>query len=397
MDTAKLRAWWSHRQGLGGALQGSSASQVLERSGWARSVGGAGPYLGLFARAGLTRDAIDAAVANLEIHELPSSRGCTYVLPASDFALGLRLAQNFSGEAKVAEKLGVTDKEIGKLCEAIIRALENGPRDPEQIREATGKASRNLGAEGKKKGLATTLPVALGKLQVEGEIRRIPRNGRLDQQRYRYTLWRPNPLAKSQMPFAAACVALARKYFSWIGPATVAEFQQFAGIGVKAAKAALEPLKLVPSTNGSDRLMLADDREQYDRFSVPEAGQYSLVSGLDSMTLLRRELASLLEAEDAKRKVPTEKGVVSLGGLADLESHAIFDRGRIVGIWEYDPLQESIAWRAFIPADKHLKQAIAMTEDFVRTQLGDMRAFSLDSPASRAPRIATLRKMAARA
>ena len=42
--------------------------------------------------------------------------------------------------------------------------------------------------------LTTTLPLALGKLQAMGEIRRVPVNGRLDQQRYKYSAWRPNPL-----------------------------------------------------------------------------------------------------------------------------------------------------------------------------------------------------------
>ena len=168
MDQAKLRAWWAHRQGLDGSLAGKSAAEVLEKVGWARSVGGVGPYLTLFSRAGLSREKVDAAVANTEIHELPSARSCTYVLPASDFALGLKLAQGFPGEMKTAEKLGVTPKEIDKLCDAVIHALEKGPLDPDGIREATGKAVRNLGAEGQKKGLTTTLPVALGKLQTAG-------------------------------------------------------------------------------------------------------------------------------------------------------------------------------------------------------------------------------------
>ena len=45
-----------------------------------------------------------------------------------------------------------------------------------------------------------------------------------------------------------------------------------------------------------------------------------------------------------------------------------------------------------MPANKALKQAVAQTEQYVREQLGDARSFSLDSPKSRAPRIAALRK-----
>src|SRR6202050_2463930 len=172
IDPSKLRAWYAHRQGLDGSLEGKSPAEVLQRAGWARSVGGVSPYLTLFARAGISREQADAAAAKLQIYELPSARGCTYVLPASDFALGLLAGQGFDGEIKTAAKLGVTEKEIAKLCDRVVAALEKGPLDPEALREATGKAVRNLGEEGKKKGVTNTLPLALGELQASGDIRR---------------------------------------------------------------------------------------------------------------------------------------------------------------------------------------------------------------------------------
>src|SRR5262250_381836 len=140
MDQSQMRAWWWHRQGLDGTLTGSSPAEVLERSGWARSIGGVGPYLTLFARAGTSREAADAAVAKLAIHELPSARGCTYVVPASDFALALAAGEGFDSEIKVAEKLGVTAKEIDRLCDRILDALGSGPKDPDELREAVGGA-----------------------------------------------------------------------------------------------------------------------------------------------------------------------------------------------------------------------------------------------------------------
>src|SRR5881227_3187292 len=88
-----LRAWWAHRQGLDGACEGAAAAEVLAKTGWARSVGGAAPYLTLFARAALSRETIDQAVTNLEICEMPAARGCTYVVPAADFALALKVGQ----------------------------------------------------------------------------------------------------------------------------------------------------------------------------------------------------------------------------------------------------------------------------------------------------------------
>jgi hypothetical protein len=296
---------------------------------------------------------------------------------------------------KTAEKLGVTEKEIDKLCGAVIAGLAKGPLDPEGIRDATGKAVRNLGAAGQKKGLITTLPVALGRLQSSGVIRRIPVNGRLDQQRYLYTLWRPNPLRGFKLQVEEAYTQLARRFFSWIGPATIAEFLWFSGLGVKAAKVAVEPLKLEPIKTGDDRLLLPDDRARLEAFKTPKDPHYVLAASLDSIALLRRDLKGMLDPKDLDRQVFVERDTKPLGGLADLPSHAILDRGRVVGLWEYDTSNNSIAWMAFVKKDKALQEAVARTEQYVREQLGDARSFSLDSPRSRAPRVEALRKAAA--
>jgi hypothetical protein len=392
MDMSQIRAWWSHCQGLDGSLARKSSAEILERSGWARSVGGAGPYLTLFSRGGIGREAVDAAVARLEICELPSARGCTYVIPACDFALALKVGQGFFSDIQTARKLGVTDAEIDRLCDAVVGTLAKGPLEPEEIRESIGGAVRNLGEEGKKKGLTSTLPVALGKLQAEGEIRRIPTNGRLDQQRYRYIRWRPNPLAKFKLSIEETYIELARRFFTWIGPATPAEFQWFSGLGVKAAKAAIEPLKLVPVEQGSDRLLFPKDLERFVVFKTPKTPQFALVSSLDGISHLRRDVKCLLSEDDMKRKVQVEKGLKEASGLTDLPAHAIIDRGRWIGLWEYDPATQSIAWMSFVIRDKALDQAVQQAETYIREELGDARSFSLDSPKSRIPRIEALRK-----
>jgi hypothetical protein len=386
MDENKLRAWRSHRQGLDGRLAGKSAAEVLEQTGWARSVGGVGPYLTFHARAGIGREGADAAVARVEIHELPSARGCTYVVPASDFALALKVGQGFGDEMKTVLKLGVTNAEIDKLCAQVIKSLEHGSLEPEELRKAAGGAVRNLGEEGKKRGLTTTLPVALGRLQACGEIHRISTNGRIDQQRYRYALWHPNPLSRFKLTAEEAYTELALRFFRWIGPATLTEFQWFSGLGVKAARDAVHPLRLAPLEKGDDRLMLPQLRADFQAYQIPGQPQYVLVSSLDNISHLRRDVSGLLAPADIKRSVFCEKG------LMDLASHAILDRGRLIGLWEYDVAAESIAWLSFVPGNKILEKTVAMTEELVRTELGDARSFSLDSPKSRTPRITALRQ-----
>jgi hypothetical protein len=296
---------------------------------------------------------------------------------------------------KTALKLGVTEKEVDKLCDAVVGALEQGALDPDGIRAATGKASRSLGEEGKKKGLTTTLPLALGRLQTEGRIRRVPINGRFDQQRYAYVNWTPNPLASYTESLDAAFTALARRFFRWVGPATLGEFQWFAGLGVKAAKQAVDSLGLLPAEPGSERLLLPDDAAAFRELEVPTTPQYSLVSSLDPIAANRREMQSLNVDDDRVRPVMVDATSKPMGGLADLPSHAILDRGQIVGLWEFDPGAGSVVWATFRRRkDKALAAAVEETESFVRDQLGDARSFSLDSPKSRVARLESLRALA---
>ncbi|GAA1141704.1 hypothetical protein F4556_003587 [Kitasatospora gansuensis] len=389
IPTAKLRGWWAHRQWLDGGHPGASAAEVLTATGWARSVGGAAPYLGLFARAGLDRVAVDAAVAALEVHELPSARGCTYVLPAADFALGLAAgaAAPESDVAMAGKHLGVSRDEIEKLCLAISQVLsDTDPLEPPAIRAAVGDAVRGLGDAGRKRGRTTTLPIALGLLQARGLIRRVPVNGRLDQQRYGYVSW--------DQPVHGSATELAERYFSWAAPASIKHFRWFTGFTAATAKAATAPLDLA-ELPGTDLLIPTQLQLEFDEFSTPTTPSYALLAGIDGLHLLHRDLPRLLDPADAERSSPAAKDGRSFGTEADPQSHLVVDRGRIVGIWEYDPEEGEIVHQLFVPPDEALREAVARTESFVRDQLGDARGFSLDSPKSRAPKIAAIRAASA--
>jgi winged helix DNA-binding protein len=368
---------------------------VLETPGWMRSVGGTGPYLGLFARAGLSRERIDAAMAALEIHELPSARGCTYVVGGSDFAIALRAGQGRSDAADVqtAKKyLGVTDQEIEKLCRAILDALARRPADPRDLKESLGAAVRHLGDEGKKRGMITTLPLGLGLLQAQGEIRRVPVNGRLDQQRYQYARWSPSPLRWAKLDGAEVARELATRFFRWAAPATVAQLAWWAGLGAKAAKAAAAELKLARLGGDDERLLFAEDLDALRAFRVSREARIHLVGSLDNLFHLRREVATTVDPADAERRVADGKKMERINSLSDLPHHAITDRGRLLGFWDYDFDTRKIAWSSFGKATRDLSAAVARMEKFVRDDLGDARSFSLDSPESRKPRIAALAK-----
>jgi hypothetical protein len=392
LDENVLRSWWWTRQGLDGSLEGAPAAEVLSKTGWIRSVGGAAPYLGLHARAGLGRAAVDEACARLEIHELPSARGCTYVLPAADFALGLAAGQGDEAELAMARKyLGVTDAEVARLRAAVVEALGAGPLDPRGLKDALGERVRNLGAEGKKRGLGTTLPLALGSLQAQGRIRRVAVDGRLDRQRYAYARWEPGPLEGAVPAPAEAHVELGRRFFRWAGPATLAQFAAFAGIGVKDSRVAAASLGLVPLADGDARHMLPEDLEALARHRPSPIPRYRFVSNLDGLLLFRRELAPLLGAADQARNLWTEKGPQAGGALMDLSNQAVVDRGRIVGLWDWDGVNGRLAWTSFAPPDAALTAEAERMAAWIDAELGDVRSFSLDSPESRGSRLAALR------
>jgi hypothetical protein len=141
-------------------------------------------------------------------------------------------------------------------------------------------------------------------LQSRGEIRRVPTNGRLDQQRYKYALWKPNPLAKGKGD--DAFTALARRFFRWVGPATLAELQWFCGLGKKATQEIVVPLELTPAEPGGERLLLPEDVDAWRSFSAPKKPQYALVSSLDPIAANRRDVEGFLDPEDHERGFPTE-------------------------------------------------------------------------------------------
>ncbi|MCW2642322.1 MAG: hypothetical protein JWP76_4628 [Dactylosporangium sp.] len=382
-------AWWWRRQGLDGSVAAGTPAQALATTGWARSVGGVNPYLSLFARAGTSRADADAAVKAVDIHELPAARGCTYVVPAAHFALALQVGRGAAeGELAVLDKLGVPRGEIDKLCEAVIDVVGDEALDPARLKDRLGDAVRNLGEEGRKRGQSTTLPAALGLLQAAGEIRRVPVNGRLDQQRYGYVRWSAPRTGRDD---EAARAELARLYFRWIGPASLANFRWFSAFTVAAAKAAVADLGLVDV--GGGLLLPPDLVDEYEACRMPAQPGYALLAGTDALILLRRDHRSLLDDGDVERATPGGKPLV---GLSDLPDHPIVDRGRVVGLWQYDPAEEHIVWWSFGPVDDEaaLRAAVSRTEEYVRDQLGDARSFSLDSPRSRAPRLAALRAAA---
>ncbi len=371
---------------------GLSSEQILARTGWSRSVGGSNPYQTLWARGAHSRASAEADISAQILHELPSARNCTYVLPRRDFALGLKVGQGQSGEARTADRhLGFRSEEMGRLKEQVVRALEAQALDPKQLNLILGDKIRHFGEEGKKRGVTTSLPLALGALQSEGRIRRIPVGGRLDQQRYQYTVWTDNPLAGFRLTTDEAFAALAAQYFGWVGAATLSQFRTFAGLGVAAAKSAVSGLDLVPIESGSETLIRDGERQAFQDFEPSGTPQVKFLSSLDSIISLRSDLLSLIDEADMAHTMLSGIRGARPRLAKDLGGNVVLDRGRIVGLWEFDTFAQQVIWKSFGADDEAIREEAELAQAWIRTDLGDVRSFSLDSPESRKPRLASLR------
>jgi hypothetical protein len=148
----------------------------------------------------------------------------------------------------------------------------------------------------------------------------------------------------------------------------------------------------VPLADGDSRLLFPEDRDELLSTVPPQEPRVSFVSSLDNLVHLRREVAPHLDERDAAKPMPGDAKGRAGGTLLDLEYNAIVDRGRIIGLWDWDGEAGELVWKTFGPAPRAAKEAAEELSAYVAEDLGDVRSFSLDSPSSRRPRLEALHK-----
>jgi hypothetical protein len=389
-DRTKIRSYLAHRQGL---LDFSNQSnrEVLASTGWARSVGGHNIYISLFARNQSDKAQTEQDAKSDEIYEFASARGCTYFLPKEHFQTGIKAGQGFNDASAIRTaktKLGFTDDDLIKLKNGILKTLEKGALDTNGLKKELGDLVVNFGEAGKKVGQTTSLSLGLLSLQADAKIRRVPPDWRLEAQTYSYKLFEGGPDVGDSYSKEQAYTDLATLFWQWVGIASLAHFQWFSGLGVKASQEATKNLGLV-SVEGTDLLIRDHDLDGFRNFEVPGKPSYRLLTALDGLFLHRRDIQDLLDPADSERHV--SKG--RIGSLQDLYNNAIIDRGRIIGLWEFDVPNKELVTALFVPTNTQLESEIKRVEAFIRDALDDCRSFSLDSPKSRQESIDNLRAM----
>lgn len=352
--------------------EGLSIAEIVRRSGWIHTAGGTGPYLSLKARnSTLRRQQIDdAAYRRFEVIELPSVRSSTMIVPRHDIAVALAAAQRAFEEhfRKIAKSTAITRKEIDGLAERVLTTIGEGIRTPDALRDdIPPRMIRELGEAGKKIGFASTLPIALRRLQSQGRLIRLAEDFRLDAKRYFYRSW-PSSLPIGDPP-SDLDAALAERFLSWAAPATADDFAFWAGIGKTAAKKALRGAA-PPSAaqGGGSGILLLPFRDNYFQL---HRGLAAFGKGIELL-------------DWSNKPTPIEK-------LHSLHHNAIVIDGELRGIWEYDTGEERIVWRTFRKT-AGVERAVAETEEFIREELGDHKYYAFDQGRTREVRLAFIRR-----
>ena len=385
LSLTRARQIACHAQGLNASTAATSLHDVVESTGFVRTLGGVDVYLALRARyPQLERAALDASVAQGEFQVIPAARGCIYLVPRSQAVPALRLADSLTRKRsqREFEKVGLAQQELDDLAELVIDTLSrSGPLTTAALRrELPEGAIRNLGDIGKKIGLSSPLPPALRQLEFAGRIARTPPEGRLDNERY---LWHLSSEPLPDMAEDAVHAEICRLFFRAAGLATRKQFAAWSGLNQTAAKAAI-------AANGLLEIQIEGEKDpvfiSQDGLEAPDdaAARPVFLPFEDNLIALRSGPAFFVEPEFHGLPVPVwgrGKGS-TLGDVKHSTLRSIVWREKLVGFWEFDPDSEGIVHHCFDALGKAAQRKLAEeAEDltrFIVDQLGHGRSFSLD-------------------
>lgn len=374
-----------------------SPIQVLEETGFVRTLGGVDVYLAVRARMPAMRRAdLEDAVARHEAQVVPAVRGCMYLVPRRDVPLALRVADllSRSRNERDQEKAGIRPGEVEEVGRAVLETLrERGPLTTDALRKALPAGTvRSLGEAGKKVGLSSPLPPALRMLEFEGQVERRLESRRLDSERYLWGAAERSPFEGARLPDDPADLfaALARIFFHAAGLGSLKDFAGWGGMAQRDAKAAIERAGLLPvEIEGvRDLHFLPEERRGLlaPALETAAAAAVAFLPFEDNLVHLHGGPALLVDEAHHATPVPSWGGMgraSTLGDAKHMALRSILAEGKIAGFWEYDPGARSVVYSAFdgLSADARTRLAAAAEDlsNFLADDLGHGRSHSLDT------------------
>jgi hypothetical protein len=387
-------------QSLGG---GGTIGDVLERTGFVRTLGGADVYLAVRARIpSLRRVDLDLAAENGDVAVIPAVRGCMYLVPRAHVPLALRVAELLSRSRAEKEqaKAGIKPGEVESVGEAVLSALGTASLSTDALRKALPAGTvRGLGEAGKKVGISSPLPPALRRLEFSGAIERRPEGGRLDTERYVWRRTKKSPLTGRAPQPAELYAELASLFFKAAGLGDLREFAAWAGIPLRDAKAAADGLELVPVEVAGLPPQLAL-RSGLDALLGAQTHPIALLPFEDNLLALHGGPAALVDDDHHEMPVPSwgmGKKAVTLGEARHMALRCVVADGHVAALWEYDPAAREVVVGAFGASSRGHRTAIhkaaADVATFLRDDLGHARAHTQDTEEDLATRAQAIRTL----
>ncbi len=363
------RAWLARQQldparrPAGEAADATALAQRIGAIGWVPVPVGASGYLSLLARGAIAhRNTLDAAVFDRqEVALVPGPRGYLWLVPQTEapLARAFAVAEHAAREARIASAIPLMARELHEARDAL-RTLLDRPRSPTELRARLPAAVlRSLGPVGRRVGCATVVGLVLHSMWTQGELQRLPAEGRLDGEGVVYGI-DPRPRV---VPNAADAVDLvAARWLAAHAPTTARAFAAAFGIALGRAQSALKPLDTVALSIeglGVDFVAPAD-------FEPPPEDGGEIISFLpfrDPLTDVRPTLAGL-----------ADEGVARAAMLKQLgPGPVVLVDGEVVALWAYDPTGLRLSLRPFQalpgPLAERLEGAALPVAGFIAAEL----------------------------
>lgn len=402
------RSWWTRKQGLAAPQEGP-LEDVVARTGWLRTLGGADVYLALRARVpGTPRKDLDAACEAHRLQVLPAVRSCIYLVPRAHAALALRQAESTwrPRTERELEKAGARWTEVEATARAVHDTLAAGPLTTDALRRALpGGAVRSLGEAGKKVGISSTLPPALRALELQGLVERTLEGGRLDTERYLWRRSKESAFAGASLPAEGVDLVarLLTIFLSQTGPVTLRHFAEWAGVSLTDARKALGrvPARAMAVEGYADDALILED-EAAATASVPPVSGPVLLAFEDNLLTAHGGPGVHVPQGHGARPVD----IWGMGSARPLDKarhvaqRTLLVDGKLAGFWEYDPDAREVVVAPFDPLPakvrKRLDALATETARFLGEEVGHARSFSLDTDEQVRERARALRKAAGR-
>lgn len=405
----QLLSFWCKNQGLA-ERSNKSLDRILASMGWTNTAGSAGPYVSFLARggrAGSIKNAVDDAIfGDGSLVEVPSLRGCTMLVPREDVNAAIAAGRPFHAERKkkVYKFCKVTDGDIFDLSNAIVKILAKEPMDTNGLQKSLpSKLVRSLGEDGRRLGESSTLTLALRDLQAEGKIQRLSALRRLDTKEFTYRIapWSLGDREPVTNDSKGLLVELARRFFTFAGPATLKDFAWWAGVAQRDAREALPRAGVVNLSvdDYTEEAWVAQELLHDVMKAKPvAAAPVRFLPFRDNYLYFRRGLSIFVRDAGSQKKVLDWVGKpASLDEIESIHHHAIVSAGELVGVWEFDAERRCLEWATFQKITTALGEEIEAvsneTEQFISQALDDVLFYSMDNEKNRQARLAAVRAL----